>query len=1044
MTKYAKCGTCGYTIEIPDAMDAGDYKCPVDGTTLVVATKTEYTVTEKSAATFVVAASDSLHKERADYVCDGVNDQVEIQAGIDALATPITDESFTVGPFSIWDNMDDPIVSGWVALQGDEALAQDAADKHEGSASLKVVSGTVNDNPGAKRVGLASLDWSGYNILELWAKADDRVIFRVELYDSAGNWERFEEFFEEAPDYIDWQKLEFELDKPSDIGGVLDWADITEIHVSADTSKNGFTFRIDYVCLNTWASLANKTLQYSEVVTDNGTTYVKDTDYAMDYILGKIKPMPSGSMVSGATNYIDYDYGGGKVTLLEGHYDGSGITPKSHMTLSGQGEGTVLGGSLKLTSSGIIGFTVKDLLFSNASGSEMSLSKAHGCGIQNCAMYPSKTIYSPVVYIGPNSTDCLIENCQVGSDQNNSSIRVSFNTKRIFILNNRCERGIWLDGADLTGHLVYSCKVIGNICERGVIYLDNAYDSQIANNTVPSIYLKRGSKRNTIANNKCEHATMLSDLGNGDAIRLEDGCNNNVISNNVCQNPERRGIHIYDGSNYNTIVGNCCLGCTHSIYGDGIALTTNSRRNIVSGNVISGNAAPGIMLEVGCDHNIITGNNVFENDFDGITIYKSDYNIIEGNILTDNGQATNNTYSDIRIWGTGSGANASIHNIVKGNICRATLANKVKYNISEETSYDDYNQIEGNDLSGAVTAKIYNLGAHSILSKQLCDIFMDVLAVSNVHIHAAQAGNSASQDVAATAQPDVPRNSKLTTTNNAQVLEGCLCDDGGTVTDETADINNVAANDVPLLPAAPEENDATCFGNYDKFDKLTVDIGTQGVKAPGDWSIVWEYWDGDSWEALTGVTDGTAEFTAAAGNHDVTFTVPSDWAEKEISITAGGSITAYWIRARVDAATTNPIGAQPLADQGWLGIYGTVTVTGVDAKGKSTTDSLLITRTNAGGTVALDVAFATVTKYNIPAGVSAANTVACGIGLKLGLSNVIYETGDVYKIKKDNADAVVAAAEVNTAYDTYDMTVIGLAATNDFTIWFKSNLNLFS
>ncbi|MCK4500194.1 right-handed parallel beta-helix repeat-containing protein, partial [Candidatus Babeliales bacterium] len=37
------------------------------------------------AVTFVVAASDSEHKDEADYVCDGVDDQVEIQAAIDAL-----------------------------------------------------------------------------------------------------------------------------------------------------------------------------------------------------------------------------------------------------------------------------------------------------------------------------------------------------------------------------------------------------------------------------------------------------------------------------------------------------------------------------------------------------------------------------------------------------------------------------------------------------------------------------------------------------------------------------------------------------------------------------------------------------------------------------------------------------------------------------------------------------------------------------------------------------------------------------------------------
>jgi len=38
-----------------------------------------------SSATFVIAASDSKHKDRADYICDGTDDHVEIQAAIDAL-----------------------------------------------------------------------------------------------------------------------------------------------------------------------------------------------------------------------------------------------------------------------------------------------------------------------------------------------------------------------------------------------------------------------------------------------------------------------------------------------------------------------------------------------------------------------------------------------------------------------------------------------------------------------------------------------------------------------------------------------------------------------------------------------------------------------------------------------------------------------------------------------------------------------------------------------------------------------------------------------
>ena len=37
------------------------------------------------AATLTVASKDSLAKEKADYVCDGVDDQVEIQQAIDSL-----------------------------------------------------------------------------------------------------------------------------------------------------------------------------------------------------------------------------------------------------------------------------------------------------------------------------------------------------------------------------------------------------------------------------------------------------------------------------------------------------------------------------------------------------------------------------------------------------------------------------------------------------------------------------------------------------------------------------------------------------------------------------------------------------------------------------------------------------------------------------------------------------------------------------------------------------------------------------------------------
>ncbi len=67
---------------------------PVIGQTFYsTASSTPYTYNgsqwkgDVSGATFVVAASNSLNKEKADYICDGTADDVEIQAALDALPT---------------------------------------------------------------------------------------------------------------------------------------------------------------------------------------------------------------------------------------------------------------------------------------------------------------------------------------------------------------------------------------------------------------------------------------------------------------------------------------------------------------------------------------------------------------------------------------------------------------------------------------------------------------------------------------------------------------------------------------------------------------------------------------------------------------------------------------------------------------------------------------------------------------------------------------------------------------------------------------------
>lgn len=139
-------------------------------------------------------------------------------------------------------------------------------------------------------------------------------------------------------------------------------------------------------------------------------------------------------------------------------------------------------------------------------------------------------------------------------------------------------------------------------------------------------------------------------------------------------------------------------------------------------------------------------------------------------------------------------------------------------------------------------------------------------------------------------------------------------DDGASFTDETTAANNTTENDMTLLPAAPVIDDAYYFGRADeKFSTLQLNIGTAGVETTDPWTILWEYWSGGAWATCMDIVDGTTNFTAAAGWHDVTHTVQAGWAKTTVN-----SVEAYWIRARLSAFTD--ITTQPKGTQCW--VYG--------------------------------------------------------------------------------------------------------------------------
>lgn len=146
---------------------------------------------------------------------------------------------------------------------------------------------------------------------------------------------------------------------------------------------------------------------------------------------------------------------------------------------------------------------------------------------------------------------------------------------------------------------------------------------------------------------------------------------------------------------------------------------------------------------------------------------------------------------------------------------------------------------------------------------------------------------------------------------NQMVVGKAASDDNG-FTDETTEANDASVDDMLLLPASPVvDEDGYLFGMDRQFGAVRITIGQQGV---GTWTITWRYYNGTSYVPLTGVVDGTAGFTAAAGTYDVTFDRPDDWEEDTVD-----THTGFHIEARLTAFTS--ITTQPLGTQAWISTY---------------------------------------------------------------------------------------------------------------------------
>jgi hypothetical protein len=116
-----------------------------------------------------------------------------------------------------------------------------------------------------------------------------------------------------------------------------------------------------------------------------------------------------------------------------------------------------------------------------------------------------------------------------------------------------------------------------------------------------------------------------------------------------------------------------------------------------------------------------------------------------------------------------------------------------------------------------------------------------------------------------------------------------------TYTDVTTAFN--AGSGWSPLEASEAADDATYYIMPSPFSGLSLAADTQGVGG----TVAWEYWDGNAWTAIAGITDGTVGYTAA-GTQTISFTPPINWAASEVDGEFG-----YAIRSRVlTVYSTNP------------------------------------------------------------------------------------------------------------------------------------------
>jgi len=159
----------------------------------------------------------------------------------------------------------------------------------------------------------------------------------------------------------------------------------------------------------------------------------------------------------------------------------------------------------------------------------------------------------------------------------------------------------------------------------------------------------------------------------------------------------------------------------------------------------------------------------------------------------------------------------------------------------------------------------------------------------------------------------VPTISQTTSSTSSNACGGAVAhnEDVGD-SDETAEANSPAANDMTLLQADGALQDWYALGYASKFDTICVNVGTAGADITLD---TFQYSKGGgTWGTLTTLHTGLNNWETS-GKVWYTFARPDDWAVDTYAAIAD----MYWIKLKASAVGAGY--SQPLGTQAWILVY---------------------------------------------------------------------------------------------------------------------------